>query len=228
MWHPEIVYEDNHILAVCKQPGDISQGDRTGDEALPDQIKSYIKKRDDKPGNVYLGVVHRLDRPVSGIILFAKTSKALDRLNKLFRERTVQKTYLAITSKRPSNPDGVLEHYLVKDPKRNTSRICSKTTSGAKQAKLSYRLIQSLNAGNLIEVKPYTGRPHQIRVQLASMGCPIIGDLRYGAKKPNNDASICLHAYKLEFIHPVRKEPLTLRADIPENNIWRPFDVSDL
>jgi len=215
-----ILYEDNHIIAVNKPAGVLVQSDRTGDKPLIDIIKDYIKVRDNKPGGVYLGCVHRLDRPVSGAILFAKTSKALDRLNKLFKQREVRKTYWAIVRNQPSQPEGHLTHWLIKDPETNTVTAHPTELPGGLYSELDYRLISAGKNWFLVEVYPLTGRPHQIRVQLASMNCPIRGDKKYGAPKGNSDGSINLHARKIAFIHPVRREPLEIEAQLPAGTFW--------
>lgn len=211
-----ILYEDNHLLAVYKCCGDIAQGDATGDPPITALLKDYIKARDNKPGNVFLGLPHRLDRPVSGVLLLAKTSKALERLNRQFRERSVQKTYWAVVERKPNPPSGERTEFLVKDRSRNKSRVVPQKTPGAKNAHLAYALLAGDGKGPFcLEVRPHTGRPHQIRVQLAALGCPIIGDLKYGATRPNADAGISLHARCLELEHPVQKVPLQLFADPP-------------
>lgn len=216
-----VLYEDNHIIAVNKPAGVLVQADKTGDKPLIDIIKDYIKVRDNKPGGVYLGCVHRLDRPVSGVILFAKTSKALDRLNKLFKERTIRKTYWAIVKTKPFRSEGHLAHWLVKDPETNTVTAHGKEVPGGLFSELDYRLRKTADSWFLLEVNPLTGRPHQIRVQLASMGCPIRGDKKYGAPKGNNDGSINLHARRIAFIHPVKREPLEIEAELPGNSFWQ-------
>lgn len=220
-----ILYEDNHIIAVNKPAGVLVQADKTGDKPLLDIIKDHIKTRDNKPGGVYLGCVHRLDRPVSGVILFAKTSKALDRLNKLFKERSVQKTYWAVVKNKPPQAEGHLEHWLVKDPETNIVKAFSQETAGGLFSRLDYRLAGAWDSWYLIEVYPLTGRPHQIRVQLASMGCPIRGDKKYGAPKGNNDGSINLHARLIRFTHPVRREPVEIEAPLPGTSFWKQVPV---
>lgn len=216
----KILYEDNHLIAVNKKPGQITQGDKTGDLPLSELVKEFIKKRDNKPGNVFLGVIHRLDRPVSGVILFAKTSKALSRMNKQFQDKLVQKVYWALTVNSPIKKEGKLVHWLVKDTKRNTTKAHLKEIRNSKRAELDYRHLSNEDKGSLLEVYPKTGRPHQIRVQLSSMNCTIKGDLRYGAMLANGDKSICLHARKLIFKHPVSKEDITIQADILNNKYW--------
>lgn len=214
----EILFEDNHIIAVNKKPGEIVQGDETGDEPLSEKIKAFIKKRDDKPGNVFLGTVHRLDRPVSGVILFAKTSKALSRLNKMFQDKKIQKTYWALTYNEPPSENGQLIHFLKKDASRNKTAAYKNEVPEGKKSILNYTFLKRSKGWALIEVNPLTGRPHQIRVQLASMNCPIKGDLKYGAHEPNPDKSICLHAKKIQFKHPVGGEDLVIEAPLPKKN----------
>ena len=214
----EVLYEDNHLIAVNKKSGDIVQGDKTGDTPLSDFVKEYIKKKYNKPGEVFLGTIHRLDRPTSGIILYARTSKALSRMNKQFRDKEVQKTYLAVVDNPPSNNSGTLENYLQKNQKQNKSYVTKK--KDGKHAVLDYKLLKKLDNFYLMEIKPQTGRHHQIRVQLANIGCIIKGDLKYGAKRSNKDASIHLLAQKLEFIHPVKKEPITIVAPTPKDSVW--------
>ena len=216
----EVLYEDNHIIAVNKQPSDIVQGDKTGDRPLGEFVKDYLKKKYNKPGEVYLGVVHRLDRPVSGVILFARTSKALSRLNEMFREKKVQKTYWAVVKNRPDPIQDTLVHYLKKNQQKNKSTAYSREDKGALRSELNYQLIKSLDNYHLLEVAPKTGRHHQIRVQLAKIGSPIKGDIKYGSDRTNKDASIHLHAQKIEFVHPVKKEPLTIFAKPPKDPIW--------
>ena len=221
-----ILYEDNHLLAVNKKAGQIVQGDKTGDIPLSEHFKAYIKQRDGKPGNVYLGVPHRLDRPVSGALLFAKTGKALERLNALIRERQLQKIYWAITRFEPPHEEERLEQYIVKNEKQNKSYICPASTPGAQRAELSYRLLARSQRYFLLEVQLHTGRHHQIRAQLSAMGCPIQGDLKYGDKRSNPDGSISLHARSLHLIHPVRQTPLEITAPMPEIGLWRCFTDS--
>jgi 23S rRNA pseudouridine1911/1915/1917 synthase len=214
----EVLYEDNHIIAINKKSGDIVQGDKTGDAPLSDFVKAYIKKKYNKPGEVFLGTIHRLDRPTSGVVLYARTSKALTRMNEQFREKQVQKTYWAVVDNSPANDSGTLENYLLKNQKQNKSYI-TKGVDG-KHAVLDFKLLKKLDNFFHLEVKPKTGRHHQIRVQLANIGCIIKGDLKYGAKRSNKDASIHLLAQKLEFLHPVKKEPITIIAPAPKDNIW--------
>lgn len=219
----EVLFEDNHIIAVNKKPSDIIQGDKTGDVPLSEHVKNYIKKKYDKPGEVYLGTVHRLDRPVSGVVLFAKTSKSLSRLNELFRNKEIQKTYWAVVKNKPAKEQDHLVHYLIKNEQKNQSKAYPKEVKGSLKCELGYKLIQSSDNYFLLEVNPFTGRHHQIRVQLSSIGCPIKGDLKYGAKRSNPDGSIHLHARKIEFVHPVKKESLTIVADPPNEPLWNSF-----
>ena len=214
----EVLYEDNHLIAVNKKSGDIVQGDKTGDTPLSDFVKAYIKKKYNKAGEVFLGTIHRLDRPTSGIILYARTSKALSRMNEQFRNKEVQKTYFAVVDNPPPNTSGTLDNYLQKNQKQNKSYV-TKDNNG-KHAILNYKLLKKLDNYFLLEIKPQTGRHHQIRVQLANMGCIIKGDLKYGAKRSNKDASIHLLAQKLEFIHPVKKEPITIVSPTPKDSVW--------
>jgi 23S rRNA pseudouridine1911/1915/1917 synthase len=219
----EVLYEDNHLLVVNKAAGILVQGDETGDAPLVELCKLYIKERYGKPGAVFLGVVHRLDRPVSGIVVLARTSKALDRMNELFRERETKKTYWAVVRSKPKEESAVLIHWLQKDEKKNKTTAYKMERSNALRSELSYRIIGSYDNNYLLEVNPITGRPHQIRVQLASIGCPIKGDLKYGFAEPNIDGSICLHARQLEFVHPVKKEQVMFRAPLPDAEHWKPF-----
>lgn len=216
----EVLYEDNHIIAVNKEASDIIQGDKTGDKPLPEFVKDYIKKKYNKPGEVYLGVVHRLDRPVSGVVLFARTSKALSRLNEMFREKKVQKTYWAVVKNKPQNPSDTLIHFLLKNQAKNKSKAFSREGNHALRSELSYQLIKSLDKYHLIEVIPKTGRHHQIRVQLSKIGCPIKGDVKYGFDRTNKDKSIHLHARKIDFVHPVKKEPICITAPTPKDVLW--------
>ncbi len=225
----QVIYEDNHLIAVNKPSGLLVQGDETGDTPLSDLVKEYIKERYDKPGEVFLGVIHRLDRPVSGAVVFARTSKALERMNRLFQERKVQKTYWAITAERPDPLSGHLKHYILKDSAKNISKAfdqMSNRAKGAKEAHLDYEVIGQVGSHCLLEVRPLTGRPHQIRVQLAKIGCPIRGDVKYGFPAPNDDGSICLHCRSLTFEHPTLKRDVTITADPPAQQFWGIF--SDL
>ena len=217
----EVLYEDNHLIVVNKQSGDIVQGDKTGDKPLPEYIKDYLREKYNKPGNIFCGVIHRLDRPVTGIVIFAKTSKALARMNQLFRDKDIQKTYWALVENKPKEDSGRLENYLIKNQKNNKSRVCSKNTDGSLKASLNYKVLKSLDRYTLLEVKPITGRHHQIRVQLSHIGSIIKGDLKYGAKRSNKDASISLHAREIDFIHPVKKVPIRVVAPLPKDGVWR-------
>lgn len=216
----QILYEDNHLIAVNKRPGDIVQGDKTGDKPLSEVIKQYIKEKYNKPGNVYLGVVHRLDRPTSGIVVFAKSSKALPRLNKLFAEKKVQKTYWVIVKNSPPTAKGTLTHWLKRNTKQNKSYAYKKEVSDSKRAILDYQIIKKLDNYFLLEIDLKTGRHHQIRAQLTAIGCPIKGDLKYGFDRSNKDSSIHLHARKLLFVHPVKKEDIKLVAPPPADAVW--------
>ncbi|MBO7098894.1 MAG: RNA pseudouridine synthase [Bacteroidaceae bacterium] len=219
-----VLYEDNHIIAVNKQSGEIVQGDKTGDIPLSDILKAYLKEKYNKPGNVYLGVVHRLDRPVTGVVLFAKTSKALPRLNKLFAEHErVKKTYWAIVGNKPPKESGTLTHWLTRNEKTNTAKAYDREVPNSKKAVLDYQLIAASERYFLLEIQLHTGRHHQIRCQLAKMGYPIKGDLKYGAPRSNPDGSICLHARRLELEHPVTHETLIITAPVPQNTLWRAF-----
>jgi 23S rRNA pseudouridine1911/1915/1917 synthase len=219
----EILYEDNHIIAINKRPSDIVQGDKTGDSPLSDFVKQYIKEKYKKPGEVFVGTVHRIDRPVSGIVLFAKTSKALTRLNQMFQSKEIQKTYWAIVKNKPQPEKGKLLHYLKKNEAKNMSRAFEKETPGALRSELEYSLIACSDNYFLLEINPLTGRHHQIRVQLSKMGWPIKGDVKYGFNRGNKDASIHLHARKIEFIHPVKKEPVVIVASPPDEALWNGF-----
>ncbi|MCW3103710.1 MAG: pseudouridine synthase [Bacteroidetes bacterium] len=219
----QVLYEDNHIIAVNKRPSDIVQGDKTGDAPLSDFVKQYVKDKYDKPGEVFIGTVHRIDRPVSGIVLFARTSKALARLNQMFQTKEIQKTYWAVVKNKPAKESGKLVHYLKKNEAKNMSKAFDNEQAGALRSELDYKLICSSDNYYLLEITPLTGRHHQIRVQLASMGCPIKGDLKYGFNRSNKDASIHLHARKIEFIHPVKKEPVVIVAPPPDEVLWNEF-----
>lgn len=222
----QVLYEDNHLIAVNKPAGWLVHGDDTGDETLSDVVKQYIKDRYGKPGAVFLGVIHRLDRPVSGVVVFARTSKALERMNRLFAEREIQKTYWAVTTERPEPLEGHLQHYIQKDTTKNLAKAYdqkSRRSADAKLAELDYRLIGALGEHHLLEVKPITGRPHQIRVQLSKMGWPIRGDVKYGFRKANYGGFIHLHCKSLAFEHPVKKEPVHVEAELPDEQIWRLF-----
>ena len=218
-----VVYEDNHIIIVNKTASEIVQGDKTGDTPLSETVKQYLKEKYAKPGNVFIGVTHRLDRPVSGLVVFAKTSKALTRLNEMFRGSEVQKTYWAVVKNRPSQVEGELVHYLVRNEKQNKSYAYDAERPGSKKAVLHYRLIGRSQNYFLLEVDLKTGRHHQIRCQLAKIGCPIKGDLKYGAPRSNPDGSISLHARRICFIHPVSKKEICVEAPLPEDRLWHSF-----
>ncbi len=220
-----VLYEDNHIIAVNKAAGEIVQGDKTGDKSLCDAMKAYLKEKYAKPGNVFVGLPHRLDRPVSGVVVLAKTSKALERLNEMFRTGAVKKIYWAITKEHPAQPEAELECWIYRNEKMNKSFAYPKEVKGSKKALLHYRHIASSQNYNLVEVELKTGRHHQIRCQLASIGCPIKGDLKYGAKRSNPDGSISLHARYIEFIHPVSKELIQITAPLPADKLWHTFGV---
>ncbi len=222
----QVLYEDNHIIVVNKRAGDIVQGDKTGDTPLSDIVKAYLKHKYSKPGNVYLGVVHRLDRPTTGIVLFSKTSKALPRLNKLFAEKKAKKTYWALVKNQPPKTEDQLVHWLRKNPKNNKSTAYDKEVDGSKKAILNYKVIKKLDHFYLLEIDLETGRHHQIRSQLSKIGSPIKGDLKYGFPRSNKDASISLHARQLELIHPVKKEPLVITAPVPEASLWQATEGS--
>lgn len=218
----QILYEDNHLIALNKLSGQIVQADKTGDPCMADLLKEYIKQRDNKPGNVFCGVIHRIDRPVSGVVLFAKTSKALSRMNELIKQRDFRKIYRAVVTGKPPSTQGHLEDYLVRNQKLNKSFVTQgNTRPDAKLASLDYRLLASSRGGyHLLEIELHTGRHHQIRCQLAHLGCPIKGDLKYGAPRSNPDGSICLHAFKVEFEHPVKHETITITAPQPWENMF--------
>ena len=216
----QVLFEDNHLIIINKRAGDITQGDKTGDKPLSEVVKDYIKDKYNKPGNVYLGVVHRLDRPTSGTIIFAKTSKALVRLNKMLREKSIKKTYWAIVKEQPKKQSSTLINYLKKNPKNNKSSAYNKEVNGSKKAILHYKTIKKLDNYLLLEIDLETGRHHQIRCQLSSIGSPIKGDLKYGFNRSNKDGSIHLHARKINFIHPVSKEEISLKAPLPDDVIW--------
>ena len=217
----EIVYEDNHLIIIYKHSGEIVQGDKTGDVPLSEDVKCYLKEKYQKPGNVFLGVVHRLDRPVAGLVVFAKTSKALTRLNKMFRDGEVHKTYWAITKNLPPQSEDTLTDWLVRNEKQNKSYAYDHEVPHSKKAILKYRLIGQSDHYCLLEVNLMTGRHHQIRCQLAHMGCPIKGDLKYGAQRSNPDGSICLLAHHVEFVHPVSKQLISLDSPLPEDKLWQ-------
>ncbi len=219
----EILFEDNHLIAVFKKPSDLSQGDKTGDTPLDEEIRKYIGKKYNKPGDVFLGVVHRLDRPVSGVILYARTSKALARLNEMFRKGEIKKTYLAIVRERPPQDQATLEHFLKKNEKQNKTYVYDTEVKGSKKASLEYRLAGRSERYYLLEIQLHSGRHHQIRAQLAAIGCPVKGDLKYGYSRSNNDGSISLIARRLEFIHPVKKEKIVITSPFPDGDIWNSF-----
>lgn len=216
----QVLHEDNHLIVINKRVGDIVQGDKTGDKPLSEVVKEFLKHKYNKPGEVFLGVVHRLDRPTSGIVVFAKTSKALTRLNELFSTRATQKTYWAVTKNKPEKPTNNLIHFIKRNEKNNTSKAHLKEVPDSKKASLSYNIIKELNNYFALEIELHTGRHHQIRAQLSAIGCPIKGDLKYGFDRSNPDGGIHLHARKLDLIHPVSKEPLSIVAPTPSDSIW--------
>lgn len=218
-----VLYEDNHLIAVNKRASDLSQGDRTGDLPLDSEVKKYIAEKYDKPGDVFLGLVHRLDRPVGGVMLFARTSKALQRMNEVFRTRDVRKVYFAVVGERPPADEAFLTHYLKKNENQNKTYVYDNEVKGSQKATLSYRVAGRSNRFYLLEVELFTGRHHQIRAQLANIGCPVKGDLKYGYPRSNQDGGICLLARKLEFIHPVKKEKIIITAPLPEGDVWEFF-----
>lgn len=222
----QVLHEDNHIIIVNKRAGDIVQGDRTGDKPLSEVVKEYLKEKYNKPGNVYLGVVHRLDRPTTGIVLFARTSKALPRLNKLFAEKKAKKTYWALVKNKPPKLEDTLIHWLRKNPKNNKSQAFSKEVNNSKKAILHYKVIKTLDNFYLLEIDLETGRHHQIRTQLASFGCPIKGDLKYGYDRSNRDASVSLHSRQLHFDHPVKNEHVEIIAPTPKDALWKACETS--
>lgn len=223
----EVVYEDNHIIIVNKSCSEIVQGDKTGDKPLSEKVKEYLKDKYAKPGNVFCGVVHRLDRPVSGLVVFAKTSKALARLNNMFKDKEVKKTYWAIVADKPRNDEAVLEDYLVKNERQNKSYAHPNPVQGSKKAILDYRVIGKSDRYYLLEVHLHTGRHHQIRCQLANIGCPIRGDLKYGARRSNPDGGISLHARHIEFVHPVSHITVSVTAPVPDEGAWKAFKDRD-
>ncbi|MCA1741988.1 MAG: RluA family pseudouridine synthase [Bacteroidales bacterium] len=223
---PVVLYEDNHIIIVNKRSSDLVQGDSTGDEPLDDKVRAYIREKYSKPGDVFLGVVHRLDRPVSGCVVYARTSKALSRLSELFRTRDVRKTYWAIVSERPPAEEGTLSNYLKKNEPQNKSYVYNTEVKGSKLAELSYRVLARSEKYYLVEVDLQTGRHHQIRAQLAAAGCPIKGDLKYGSKRSNEGGGISLHSRRVSFVHPVKKEEISVEAPLPDDRVWKLF--SDL
>lgn len=224
IWPHQVAYEDNHILIVNKLPSEIVQGDKTGDMPLSEKVKHFIKVRDHKPGNVFCGVIHRLDRPVSGLVIFAKTSKALSRFNELFRAKTIAKTYLAVVKNAPPEQVGSLVHYLVKNEKSNTAKAYAAPVTGALRAELRYRVAGASDNYHLLEIELLTGRHHQIRAQLSAMGCPIKGDVKYGFNRTNPGGFIHLHSYSLQFIHPIKKEEVSVRAlPLSDDPVWMYF-----
>jgi 23S rRNA pseudouridine1911/1915/1917 synthase len=220
----DILYEDNHLIAINKRAGDIVQVDETGDEPLDEMVKKYIAAKYNKPNGAFLGVVHRLDRPVSGVILFAKTSKALERMNAIFKNREVRKTYFAVVRNKPATLQGNLVHWLIKNPQKNVVTAYNKEVVGSQRSELDYKLIGEVGGFYLLQVNPLTGRSHQIRVQLSTMDCPIVGDNKYGYPRGSRKGSICLHARQLEFIHPVQKEPVKIFATLPVDGFWERFE----
>jgi len=220
---PSILYEDNHLLIVNKGVSDIVQEDKTGDESLEIQIKDYIKERDQKPGQVFLGVVHRIDRPVSGVVVFAKTSKALARMNEMFQTREIQKIYWAIVKEKPEKDEAVLENFISRNTQKNKAFIHTREVKDSKPARLSYRLIGKSDNYYLLEIELHTGRHHQIRAQLAYIGCPIKGDLKYGFPRSNKNGGISLHSRSIRFIHPVKKEEIFVEAPVPEGDLFWVF-----
>ncbi len=219
----DVIYEDNHLIAVCKPAGMLVQGDETGDEPLSELVKRYIKDKYRKPGDVFLGTIHRLDRPVSGLVLFARTSKALTRMNEQFRDKKIKKTYFALVDRKPKKLADKLVHYLTKDTSRNLARANDNEVKNSKRAELDYQYINTANHKFLLRVSPVTGRPHQIRVQLAKMGCPIAGDLKYGSSSKGRETFIYLHAFSLQFEHPVKKEWINLHCPVPDEMNWNFF-----
>lgn len=227
MFYPiQVIYEDNHLIAVNKPAGMLVHEDHTGDPTLEEQVKLYIKHRYGKPGDVYLGVLHRIDRPVSGVVVFARTSKAASRMSDLFRKREIKKKYVAVVRERPSNLEDTLVHYIHKDKDRNMVRAYNKEKAGAKKAVLDYRFLGQINKESILHVNLHTGRPHQVRLQLRKIGCVINGDIKYGSIVNTQNRSVMLHSRTMEFIHPVKKEPVSITAEVPETVDWR--DVEEL
>jgi 23S rRNA pseudouridine1911/1915/1917 synthase len=220
---PEILYEDNHLIAVYKRTSDLAQGDESGDESLDNQVKKYLAEKYKKPGDVFLGVIHRLDRPVSGVLLYARTSKALERLNEMFRNRQVKKIYWAIVKERPPEDESTITHFMKKNETQNKSYTYDTEVKGSKEARLSYKIIARSDRFYLIEIELHSGRHHQIRAQLAAIGCPVKGDLKYGFPRSNDDGSISLLARKIEFVHPVKKEMISITAHLPKGDVWHVF-----
>lgn len=220
-----VLYEDNHIIAVNKASSDIVQGDKTGDTPLGEYVKAYIKQKYNKPGEVFLGVTHRLDRPTSGVLLFARTSKALTRLNKMFQDKgAMKKIYWALVDQLPQETEGTLEHWLVRNQKQNKSYAYDEERPGSKRARLNYKLVKSSDRYHLLEIELLTGRHHQIRAQLAKIGCIIKGDMKYGFPRSNPGGGIHLHARSIEFMHPVKKEVVKIIAPVPDDNLWKFFE----
>lgn len=223
----DIIYEDNHLIAVNKPAGALVQRDATSDVSMSDVVKKYIKNKYDKPGDVFLGTIHRIDRPVSGVTIYARTSKALSRMNELWRSKSIQKHYIALSHKNPKDFSGKLVHYISKNESKNKVNVYDKAKGGAKKSETEFELLSRINNVFAFKVKPITGRPHQIRAQFARMGCPLIGDLKYGATEGLDDKSIGLHAISLSFIHPVKKEPVHIKAKPPKRPPWNFFDFRD-
>ncbi|MBX2842098.1 MAG: RluA family pseudouridine synthase [Flammeovirgaceae bacterium] len=219
----EVLYEDNHLIAVNKAAGVLVQGDKTGDEPLSELVKKFLKDKYKKPGNVFCGVIHRLDRPVSGLVVLAKTSKGLERMNGIFQDKKIKKTYVALVKEKPPQDEARLTHWLVKDHFKNTTKAYENGKKGGKLADLSYKILGKVHKYYMLEVNPMSGRPHQIRAQLAKIGCPIKGDIKYGYPEKNKDGSIHLHAFQLEFEHPVKKEPVRLSASLPKDQTWNDY-----
>ena len=220
----QILFEDNHLIIINKRPGDIVQGDKTGDEPLLDIVKKYVKEKYNKPGDVFIGMPHRIDRPTSGIVIFCRNSRSLERMSEMFREKTIHKTYWAVVKNRPPKEKHTLIHYLKKNQQMNKSFPYEKKVPDSFYAELEYKLIANSDKYFLIEVKLKTGRHHQIRVQLSSIGCPVKGDVKYGFDRANDDGSIHLHSRKVEFIHPSKKEPMTVIAPVPDDKLWTYFE----
>ena len=220
----DVLYEDNHLIAINKRAGDVVQIDETGDLPLDEMVKQFLAIKYNKPGTAFLGVVHRLDRPVSGLILFAKTSKAFDRMNAIFKNREIKKTYFAVVRKKPAKAQGKLINWLIKDPKKNVVKAFDYEAKGTQYCELDYQVLAEMDGYYLLKVNPLTGRSHQIRVQLSTMGCPIVGDNKYGYPRGSRKGSICLHARQLEFIHPVKKEPIKIFAKLPKDGFWEKFE----
>lgn len=222
----EVLYEDNHFIAVNKRWGDLVQGDRTGDESLEEKVKRYLQEKYGKPGNVFLGVTHRIDRPVSGVVLFARTSKALSRINRLFQEKQVKKTYLAIIQNPPPQESATLIHYIRRNEQKNKSYAFGQEVKNSRQAILHYKILGRSDRYYLVEIDLHTGRHHQIRCQLAAIGCPIRGDLKYGYTRSNDNGGIDLHSYRIAFVHPVTQQPIEITAPVPNDKLWQFFAQS--